>query len=182
MKKNILIGITGGIAAYKACSLVTSLLKEGHDVKVIMTDSATKFVSPLTFQALTNHAVYTDMWNIQNPEEVEHISLAKWADVIVIAPATANTISKMVHGLADNLLTTVTLATPQKTPIIIAPAMNTQMWLNPITQGNIKKLEAMEKYRIINPREGKLACRDEGAGKIADIETILSEIKKVFHD
>jgi len=161
--------------------LVTCLLKEGYDVKVMMTDGATKFVSPLTFQALTNHAVYTDMWNIQNPEEVEHISLAKWADAVVIAPATANTISKIANGLADNFLTTIILATPSKTPIILAPAMNTQMWLNPMTQKNIDTLKTFDKYNIVNPREGKLACRDEGAGKIADIEAIIFEIKEILH-
>ncbi len=102
--KKILLGITGGIAAYKACSLVGLFLKEGAEVKVIMTEAATKFVAPLTFQALTNHAVYVDMFEVINKEEVEHISLAKWADVFIIAPASANTIGKLTCGIADNLL------------------------------------------------------------------------------
>lgn len=176
--KKILVGITGGIAVYKICSLINMFIKEGADVKVIMTEAAIKFVSPLTFQALTNHAVYSDMFEIINKEEVEHISLAKWADIFVLAPATANTIGKVANGILDNLLTTVIAALPQKIKVIIAPAMNSEMWKNPIVQENINKLgKQKNKYIFIEPRSGVLACRDEGIGKLAENKDIFDAVK-----
>lgn len=178
--KKILVGVTGGIAAYKSCSLVNLFLKEGADVKVVMTEGATKFVAPLTFQSLTNHPVYADMWQTFNKEEVEHISLAKWADIVVLSPATANTIGKIAHGIADNLLTTIVMALPEETPVLIVPAMNTNMWENPITQKNVEVLLGYKKYKFIDPRKGVLACRDEGAGKVADNQDILEEAKKIL--
>ncbi len=178
--KKILVGVTGGIAAYKTCSLVNMFLKEGTDVKVIMTKGATNFVTPLTFQSLTNHIVYTDMWQTYNKEEVEHISLAKWADIMIISPATANTIGKIANGIADDLLTTITIALPKDTPVLIVPAMNTNMWENPITQRNIETLSGYKKYKFLDTRKGILACRTEGPGKIADNEDILKEAKKLL--
>ncbi|MEK6841463.1 MAG: bifunctional phosphopantothenoylcysteine decarboxylase/phosphopantothenate--cysteine ligase CoaBC [Nanoarchaeota archaeon] len=178
--KKILVGITGGIAAYKTCSLVNMFLKEGADVKVIMTYGATNFVTPLTFQSLTNHPVYLDMWQTYNKEEVEHISLAKWADILVISPATANIIGKIAHGIADDLLTTATMALPKGTSVLIIPAMNTNMWENPIVQENVKKLASNNKYHFIDPRKGVLACRDEGSGKIADNKDIFEETQKIL--
>lgn len=178
--KKILLCVTGGIAAYKACSLVGYFLKEGADVKVVMSEAATHFIGPLTFQALTNHAVYTDMFEIINKEEVEHISLATWCDIAVIAPATASTIGKIVNGISDNLLTTVIAALPQKKNVVIAPAMNKEMWNNPITQDNIKRLKKYGRYIFVEPRKGMLACRVEGSGKIADTEVIMETIKKAI--
>ena len=178
--KKILIGVTGGIAAYKTCSLVNMFLKEGADVKVVMTEGATKFVTPLTFQSLTNHPVYIDMWQTYNKEEVEHISLAKWADIVIISPATANIIGKIAQGIADNLLTTVVMALPKETPVLIAPAMNTNMWENPIVQKNVETLTKDKKYSFMETREGILVCRDEGSGKIAGNEDILKEAKKIL--
>jgi phosphopantothenoylcysteine decarboxylase/phosphopantothenate--cysteine ligase len=178
--KKILIGVTGGIAAYKTCSLVNMFLKEGADVKVVMTEAATKFVAPLTFQSLTNHPVYVDMFDTYNKEEVEHISLAKWADIVIVSPATANTIGKIACGIANNLLTTVVMATPKETPVLIVPAMNTNMWENPITQRNIDMLGKDKKYNFVEPREGILACKDKGCGKIAGNEEILEEAKKIL--
>lgn len=173
----ILVGVTGGIAAYKTCSLVNMLLKNGAEVRVIMTDSATKFVTPMTFQALTNHPVYTDLWNPIDQNVVEHISISHWPDVMVIAPATASTIAKFVHGIADNLLTTVILAAKPETKMVIAPAMNTHMWNNPITQSNIKLLKSNKNITIVEPRSGTLACRDEGVGKIAENNVIMEAIE-----
>ena len=178
--KKILVGVTGGIAAYKTCSLVNMFLKEGADVKVVMTEGATKFVTPLTFQSLTNHPVYLDMWQTYNKEEVEHISLAKWADIVVISPATANIIGKIAHGIADNLLTTVVMALPKETPVLIVPAMNTNMWENPLVQKNVDTLKKDKKYSFMETRDGVLACRDEGSGKIADNEDIFKEAKKIL--
>lgn len=180
-KKNILIGITGGIAVYKICSLVNILIKEGANVKVIMTKAATNFVGPITFQSLTKNPVYSDMFKIINQEEVEHISLAKWADLMLIAPATANTISKISHGVADNLLTTVVLALPAEKRVLIVPAMNTQMWTNPIFQKNIDSLNSHEgRFYLVEPRKGILACGDKGSGKIASNEEIVKGIKNTL--
>ena len=175
----ILVGVTGGIAVYKVCSLVTSLLKEGAEVRVVMTDSATKFVTPLTFQALTNKPVYHDLWNQYDQNSVEHIDIAHWPDVVILAPATANTISKLAHGIADNLLTTVMLALLPKTPVIVAPAMNTNMWNNLIINENVKKLKSLKNFTVLDPRSGVLACRDEGAGKIPSNESIVDAIKSL---
>lgn len=173
--KKVLLGVTGGIAVYKSCSLVNLLIREGAEVRVVMTKAAKEFVTTLTFQALTNHPVYDDLWNIIEPYSVEHISLARWSDIIIVSPATANTIAKISNGFADNLLTTVILAASSNVKIFIAPAMNTQMWNNSIVQDNIKKLANLG-FNIIPPREGVLACREEGAGKVAKPEDIIEII------
>lgn len=178
--KKILIGVTGGIAAYKTCSLVNSLIKEGAEVRVVMTESAKQFVTLLTFQALTNHPVYDDLWSPVDLHTVEHISLSHWADLIVISPATANTIGKMAVGLADNLLTTIVLASLPDIKILITPAMNTNMWNNQIVQKNIKTLVDTKKFLFVEPRSGVLACRDEGKGKIAGTDDIIEHITQIL--
>jgi phosphopantothenoylcysteine decarboxylase/phosphopantothenate--cysteine ligase len=178
--KKIIVGVTGGIAAYKACSLVNSFISQGAEVRVVMTDGAKQFVTPLTFQALTNHPVYDDLWKPIDKNTVEHISLSHWPDVIVIAPATANTIAKTAIGFADNLLTTIVLASLPKTKIVIAPAMNTNMWENPVVQKNIKILEDTKKFVFVEPRSGTLACRDEGKGKIAETEDIIKKVESLI--
>ena len=172
--KNILLGVTGGIAVYKAVDLVSRLIKEGAAVDVIMTESSQQFVTPLTFQTMTQSKVHTDMFGLLNYLDVEHISLAKKADIIVIAPATGNTIAKIANGMADNMLTTVVLASTAK--IIFAPAMNTNMFLNPITQENIIKLEGLG-HEFVPPGEGRLACGDIGPGKMAEPQDIVEYIK-----
>ncbi len=178
--KKVLVGVTGGIATYKSCSLVNALISQGAEVRVVMTDNAKKFVSAHTFQVLTNHPVYDDLWRPVDQNTVEHISLAHWPDVIVIAPATANTISKIALGMADNLLTTVILASLPKTKIVIAPAMNTNMWENPLVQKNIKVLQEMSKFIFVEPRSGVLACRDEGKGKIAENDDIIKILESAI--
>lgn len=177
--KKIIVGVTGGIAAYKACSLVNLLFKEGAEVRVIMTEPAAKFVTPLTFQSLTNHPVYTDLWKPIDDYSVEHISISHWPDAIVISPATANTIAKIANGITDNLLTTVILAARPETKIIVVPAMNTFMWENSATKQNVAAIKKGGKI-IVDPRDGVLACRDEGAGKIAENDTIIETIKKAL--
>lgn len=172
--KNILLGVTGGIAVYKAVDLVSRLIKEGAAVDVIMTESSQQFVAPLTFQTMAQSKVHTDMFGLLNYLDVEHISLAKKADIIVIAPATGNTIAKIANGMADNMLTTVVLASTAK--IIFAPAMNTNMFLNPITQENIIKLEGLG-HEFVPPGEGRLACGDIGPGKMAEPQDIVEYIK-----
>lgn len=178
--KKIIIGVTGSVAAYKACYLVNVLIKNGCDVKVVMTDSAAKFIGAATFQALTNHPVYTDLWNPFNLDSIEHITLAQWADAIVIAPVTSHTISKIACGLCDNFLTAVVAASLPKTPVIIAPAMNVNMWNNEFFQANYQKLKKNKRFFLINPRDGILACRETGKGKIASTESIVECLKKIF--
>ncbi len=177
--KNILLGITGGIAAYKICDLINLIRKEGANVKTIMTEAAQKFITTLTIQTLTGNPVYTDMFDTITKTDIEHIALANWSNIILIAPASANTISKITIGLADNLLTTVVMATAKDTPIIIAPAMNTNMWRNQIIQNNIKKLKQLsKKYIFVEPKVGRLACGDVGEGPLAEVEDLISAIKK----
>ncbi len=175
----ILVGVTGGIAVYKTCSLITTLLKEGADIEVIMTESATKFVSPLTFQSLLNKPIHVNLWNSGNGDGINHINLAHWPDLLILVPATANTISKISLGIADNLLTTVLLALLPETPVLIAPAMNTNMWNNSIFKSNLEKLKSLKKFIILEPRSGVLACRDEGVGKIPSNESIIEAIRLI---
>jgi len=171
--KKIVLGVSGGIAVYKACELVSRLKKLNADVHVIMTASAAKFVTPLTFQSLSLNQVAVDMFDTPNYWEIEHISLAKLADVIVIAPATANIIGKLANGIADDMLSTTIMATKAK--VLIAPAMNTNMYENPVLQRNIKLLSELG-YIMIPPTEGRLACGDVGKGKMAEPAVIEKSI------
>jgi len=174
--KNILLCVTGSIAAYKAAELANRLVKDGHNVDVIMTDGAQRFITPLTFQSLTKNRVYTSMWDEYQPDRVEHISLAKKADLCVIAPATANIIGKIAGGIADDMATTVVMAL-EHAPVVICPAMNTNMYQNPIVQENIKKLKELG-YCFIEPKESRLACGDLGKGALADVEMIVDAVEK----
>jgi phosphopantothenoylcysteine decarboxylase/phosphopantothenate--cysteine ligase len=179
----VLVGVSGGIAAYKAAELVRALQRQALDVRVVMTDSATRFIQPLTFSALTGHPVRTTLWQEGVPGDsgtgsgfgtgIEHISEALWADAFVIAPATANIIAKFAHGIADDLLSTLYLAT--RAPILIAPAMNVQMWEHPATQANIATLKERG-VRFIEPAAGELACGMVGVGRLADPEEIANAV------
>lgn len=175
--KNIVLGVTGGIAVYKAADLVSKLTKQHANVDVIMTEGAAEFVTPLTFQTMSQNQVHTQMFGLITNFDVEHISLAQKADVILIAPATANTIGKIANGIADNMLTTVVMASKAK--IIFAPAMNTAMYENPIVQGNINKLKGLG-YEFIKPGVGLLACGDYGAGKMAEPADIVNYVISSF--
>lgn len=177
--KTVLLGVTGGIAAYKSADLVSRLKKQGANVEVIMTKAATEFITPLTFQTMSNNVVHQKMFTEIVGYDVEHISLAQKADIAVIAPATANTIAKMRMGIADNLLTTVLLATKAK--VLIAPAMNTAMYENPITQENMNYLKD-QGYEFISPGSGLLACGDIGAGRMAEPVEILEAIIDNFRE
>ena len=175
--KTIIVGVTGGIAAYKACDVVSKLKKLNANIHVIMTESACEFVQPMTFQTLSNNFVINDMFKEPKTWEVEHIELAKKADAFLIVPATANFIGKLAAGIADDMLTTTVMAT--RAPVIIAPAMNTNMYTNRIVQANMDKLEDLG-YRFIDPASGRLACGDIGAGKLADVDDILAFIVDFF--
>jgi phosphopantothenoylcysteine decarboxylase/phosphopantothenate--cysteine ligase len=177
-QKNILLGITGGIAAYKSAELVRKFRASGVNVKVIMTKAAKQFITPLTLQTLSGNPVYADMFAGLDEFAVEHIELAKWADLILIAPATANFIARLALGLADDLLTTVCLAS--KAQIAIAPAMNVNMWLNAATQENVAKITARG-VEIFGPTTGLLACGDEAIGKMLEPEAILLKIEHLCH-
>ena len=173
--KSIVLGVSGGIACYKAAEIVSALVKKGHNVDVIMTENAQKFVTPLTFQTLSQNKVITDTFERPEQWDVQHISLAKKADVFVVVPATANVIGKIAGGIGDDMLTTTILAA--KCRKIIAPAMNTAMWENPIVQDNIKKLKAFG-YDVLDTDAGRLACGDTGKGKLLPWEEIVKAILK----
>ena len=172
--KNILLGITGGIAAYKSASFARLLIKNGYDVRVIMTASAQAFITPLTLQALTGNPVHIDLLDETAELGMGHIELAKWADLLIIAPATANTIAKLAMGIADDLLTTVCLATTA--PILVAPAMNQQMWQHPSVKLNLQTLTDYD-YEIIHPASGEQACGDIGEGRLPEPEQLLEYVQ-----
>ena len=175
--KNILLGVTGGIAAYKAAALASALKKLGANVEVILTKNAGEFITPLTFETLTGNAVITDTFSHPDRYDVAHVSLAKKTDVCIIAPATANVIGKMANGIADDMLTTTYLAL--KCPVFVAPAMNTAMYEHAAVRENIAKIQARG-CQIIEPGEGLLACGDVGAGRMAEPEEIISFIQKTL--
>ena len=177
--KCIIVGITGGIAVYKICYLVSSLKKQGYDVHVLMSKEAQEFVTPLTFQTLSNNKVITDMFTIDYTPDVHHISLAKKADLFVLAPATANVIAKVANGIADDMLTTTFLASNCKK--LIVPAMNTQMLMNPVTQDNIQKCKNYGMH-IFESNSGYLACGDVGKGRLPEPDEIEDKIKEVFEE
>jgi phosphopantothenoylcysteine decarboxylase/phosphopantothenoylcysteine decarboxylase/phosphopantothenate--cysteine ligase len=170
--KSILLGVTGGIAAYKAAEIARLFVKHNISVRVIMTKNARRFITPLTFQTLTKHKVYTDMFENIFYEDVRHISLAKGSCLAVIAPATANIIGKFASGIADDMLTTVITAMAGK-PVLVCPAMNTAMWENPIVQGNVEMLKK-HGFFFLGPAEGSLACGDSGKGALAGADEIVS--------
>ena len=175
--KTVVIGVSGGIAVYKTLDVIRRLRKLGVNVNVIMTKSATEFVTPLSFQSLSQNYVVCDMFEDPKTWDVEHISLAKRADVFLIAPATANVIGKIANGIADDMLTTSVMATKAK--VLIAPAMNTNMYENPILQRNINTLKELG-YNFVEPESGRLACGDTGKGKLASPETIVDEVVKLL--
>ena len=176
-RRVVVLGVTGGIACYKAVELVRLLVKTGFKVQVIMTRSAMEFVTPLTFQTLSGNPVATETFNLTQESEIGHINLADSADLFVIAPATANVIGKIANGIADDLLTTVLMAT--QAPVLIAPAMNIHMYDNPILQENLRKLRRVG-YQIMEPAEGFLACGYEGKGRLPDPEKIAEEIDRLL--
>ncbi len=178
-KQCVVIGVTGGIAVYKALDVISALRKKDIDVRVIMTKSATEFVNPITFQAMSQNMVTTDMFEEPKAWEIQHISLAKRADVFLVAPATANIIGKVANGIADDMLSTTIMATKAK--VVFAPAMNTNMYTNPIVQENIAKLKRLG-YEFIEPASGRLACGDEGQGKLAPVDTIVEATTSLLYN
>ena len=175
--KNILVGVTGGIAAYKSASIVSLLKKKGYNVKVVMTENATKIIGPLTLETLSRNRIYVDMWDTNSHYEVEHISLADWADIVLIAPATYNIIGKVANGIADDMLTTILSAISVRKPVFFALAMNVNMYENPILKENITKLKSYG-YKFIEAEEGLLACNYVAKGRMSEPENIVEEIER----
>ena len=175
--KHIVLGVTGSIAAYKAAKLARLMIKNNWDVSVVMTQAATRFVGELTFRALTRRPVVLDMFQETETWRPTHIALADWADVLVIAPCTANVMAKLAHGLADDALSATALAC--QAPLVVAPAMNEKMWIHPATQENVRILKARGAV-IVDVEEGELACGDQGRGRMASVEAVMSALENVL--
>lgn len=177
----LLVGVSGGIAAYKACELVSRAQKLDWQVRVVMTANAARFVTPLTFEALSGHPVMTDALATGHTPDgvsaVEHISWAKWADVAVVAPLTANTLARLALGLADDALSTVWMALPESVPSILCPAMNTAMWQQPVVVRNRRWLDELGRHHIVEPVSKRLACGDIGVGGLAEVDTIVEVLQ-----
>jgi phosphopantothenoylcysteine decarboxylase len=174
--KKVLVAVTGGIAAYKTATLVSRLTQGGAEVRVIMTRAATRFVAPLTFQSLSGNSVLTSMWQSDDRPDSQHIGLARWCDLMVIAPASANTIAKLAAGLTSDLVSLTASAlprSPKSRPALLAPAMNADMWANPIVQRNLATVQQLLGFKTVGPEEGWQACRTRGAGRMSDPEKIL---------
>lgn len=169
----VVVGIGGGIAAYKVCQVVSRLVQRGCGVSVAMTDAGTRFVTPLTFQALTRRQVFTTMWQTEGYYDPQHLSLTELADLFLVAPATANLIGKFAGGIGDDLVSTLVLG--RDCPVLLAPAMNTRMWENPVVQRNITTLRELG-MSLVDPAEGWLACGTIGAGRMAEPETIIEAV------
>jgi phosphopantothenoylcysteine decarboxylase / phosphopantothenate---cysteine ligase len=176
----LLLAVTGGIAAYKSCELTSLAVKAGHEVRVMMTQNATRFVAPLSFEALSGHLVLTDTFAGATSTGIDHIEWAKWADRVIVAPATANIIAKMACGLGDDVVSTVLLAVPRGKLVVVAPAMNTEMWLNPVVVRNLRWLQELGRFWIVAPIEKRLACGDVGPGGLAEPKDILHAAVKTI--
>ena len=175
---NILLGVTGGVAAYKSVDLASKLTAAGAKVNCIMTDNACQLICPKSFEAVTQQAVFTGMWSSPEDHKINHINLAEQADVVVVAPATANIIAKIATGISDDLLST-TLCVCWNKPVIIAPAMNSNMWSNPVVQKNVETIKQM-KFTLVGPETGRLACGSAGLGRMAESADIVKAIEKII--
>ncbi|MHC4324249.1 MAG: flavoprotein [Planctomycetota bacterium] len=178
---NILLGVTGGIAAYKAVDLAGKLISAGAVVKTVMTESACRLVGPKSFEAITQSAVYTTMWSAPEEYQISHIALIDWADIVVVAPATANILGKIANGICDDMLSTTLCACwplVESEAALLAPAMNNYMWANPAVRHNVKRLQERG-FKFIGPAEGRLACGTEGIGRMSEPQDILDAIEKI---
>jgi len=179
---SVIVAVTGGIAAYKTANLVSLLAQGGCDVTVMMTQAATRFVGPLTFQSLSGRTVFTSLWEADDRPDSQHIALARSARLMIIAPCSANTLGKLAGGICDNLVTTVALALPrqpQPTPLLIAPAMNADMWAHPVVQRNVRTLSDLDGVHMVGPETGWQACRTSGAGRMAEPQTIHDRAREL---
>lgn len=179
--RRVLLGVSGGIACFKAAALCSKLVQAGAEVRVVMTEAAAQFVTPLTFESLSGKPVQTSMWRHDDHPESQHVGLARWCELFVVAPATADLIAKLNAGLTPDPVTLIAAALPGATPLLLAPAMNSDMWANPVCQRNVAALGAtLPNLRWIGPANGWQACRTEGAGRMSEPEEILAAIAKVL--
>ncbi len=174
----VLVGVSGGIAVFKVCQVVSSLVQRGAGVTVAMTSAAQRFVAPLTFQALSGRTVLTNLWTSDGPSDVQHISVTERADLIVVAPATANLIGKLASGIADEIVSTLIISAAS--PVLLAPAMNERMWNNPVVQRNVESLRSLN-YDVVGPGEGWLACRTVGVGRLAEPVEIVEAVTSILN-
>lgn len=175
-ERRIVVALTGGIACYKTATVVSRLVQRGATVRVIMTDAATHFITPLTLQSLSGRPVLTSIWQADDQPESQHIGVARWCEVMLIAPASADMIAKIAHGLCDDLVSLIACSLPKDTPLLVAPAMNSDMWQSPIVQQNLTVLRDTLRCRIIGPEEGWQACRTRGPGRMSEPETIVEAV------
>jgi phosphopantothenoylcysteine decarboxylase/phosphopantothenate--cysteine ligase len=178
--RSLLVAVCGGIAAYKTCTVVSRLAQAGAEVSVLMTEAATKLVGPATFQSLSGRPVVTSIWEPIDAWDAQHIALARRAQLLLIAPATANTIAKLAHGICDNAVTTIACALPQATPVLLAPAMNAEMWNSPITQANVRTLSETLGWQLVGPESGWQACRTSGIGRMSEAEAIVRRVREIL--
>ena len=174
---NILLGVSGGVAAYKAVDLASKLTASGARVNTVMTENACRLIGPKSFEAVTNSMVFTSMWSTSEEHKISHINLVNWADIVIVAPATANIIAKIANGICDNLLSTMLCVCWPK-PVLLAPAMNDNMWNNPAVQRNVKTVKEMG-FKLIGPQVGALACGKEGIGRMTEPQDILKALEKI---
>lgn len=181
--RRVLVGVTGGIACYKTATLVSRLAQRGAQVRVVMTDAATRFVTPITFQSLCGHPVLTSIWEADDRPDAQHVGLARWCELMVIAPLTANTMAKLAAGLCDDVVSLAAAALPRRdapTPLLLAPAMNADMWDNPIAQKNLATLRELPGIEIIGPETGWQACRTSGAGRMSEPDAIAQRVEHLL--
>lgn len=178
--RKVVVGVTGGIAAYKTATLVSRLAQAGAAVRVMMTDAATHFITPLTLQSLSGHEVVTSIWQTVDRPDSQHIGLARWAELVVIAPASTDMIAKLAAGICDDPVSLVAVALPRTTPVLLAPAMNEQMWENPITQRNLATLKDTLGYHTVGPESGWQACRTKGSGRMSEPDAIFDALLKLL--
>jgi phosphopantothenoylcysteine synthetase/decarboxylase len=176
----LLVALTGGIACYKMATVVSRLVQRGAQVTVLMSDAARRFVGPLTFESLSGRPVLTSQWEQVDSHDSQHVALARSAHLMVIAPASANTLARLAAGLCDNIVTTVACALPRTTPLLLAPAMNAQMWEHPLTQRNLQTLREVVGCHTVGPETGWQACRTQGPGRMSEPEAIIAEIEKLL--
>lgn len=175
--RRVLVALSGGIACYKTATLVSRLVQRGAVVRVIMSDAATKFITPLTLQSLSGHPVLTSIWQHDDRPDSQHVGLARWCNLFVLAPASADMIGKLAHGLCDDVVSLAACALPGDTPKLLAPAMNADMWANPAVQKNVAVLRDELGYTLVGPDAGWQACRTQGAGRMSEPDTILQAIE-----
>ena len=171
--RRIVVGVSGGIACYKIATVVSQLVQAGASVRVAMTESATRFVGPLTFQSLSGHTVLTSLWQSDDRPDSQHVGLARWCEMMIIAPATADVMARLAAGLTDDVVTLTACALPKGVPVLLAPAMNADMWANPIVQRNVATLKQIASYQTVGPDEGWQACRTLGSGRMSEPSAIV---------